>query len=304
MARSVQSADILLLVVEFVMFLFIGVGVVIFAVFGGYALNDGHLPVLWQPFEFLIILGAALGAFLIGNPKPVLSGILKTLPKAYKGPKYNKAAFMELLVLLNVVFKMAKSKGAMALEAHIENPEESSLFQQYPTFLHDHHAVEFFSDFFRMLIMGADNPHEMESLMDARIEVHHHQDEQISGSVQTMADGMPALGIVAAVLGVIHTMGSITEPPEVLGHLIGGALVGTFFGVFMAYGFIAPLATILKSVADQESRYLICIKSGIIAYMQGYAPIMAVESARMVLEAHHQPSFADIEQAIDAAPAA
>jgi chemotaxis protein MotA len=286
------------------MFLFIGIAVVLVSVFGGYVLNDGHLPVLWQPFEFLIIVGAAVGAYLIGNPKTVLGGVLKRMPRLYKGPKYNKAAFVELLVMLNVVFKMSKSKGAMALEAHVENPEESTLFQQYPTFLHDHHAVEFFCDFFRMLIMGADNPHEMESLMDARIDLHHHEEIEIASSVQTMADGMPALGIVAAVLGVIHTMGSITEPPEVLGHLIGGALVGTFLGVFLSYGFIAPIANSLKALAEEEGRYLICIKGGIIAYMQGYAPIMAVESARMMLQAHNQPSFSDIEQAIENAPAA
>jgi chemotaxis protein MotA len=286
------------------MFLFVGIAVVLISVFGGYVLNDGHLPVLWQPFEFMIIVGAALGAYFIGNPKTVLQGILTRLPRTYKGAKYNKAAFVELLVMLNVIFKMAKSKGAMALEAHVENPEESALFQQYPTFLHDHHAVEFFCDFFRMLIMGADNPHEMEALMDARIELHQHEELEIASSVQTMADGMPALGIVAAVLGVIHTMGSITEPPEVLGHLIGGALVGTFLGVFLSYGFIAPIATCLKSVAEEDIRYLICIKGGIIAYMQGYAPIMAVESARMMLQAHTQPSFADVETAIESAPAA
>jgi chemotaxis protein MotA len=286
------------------MFFFIGVGVVLVAVFGGYVANDGHLPALWQPFEFIIIVGAAIGAFIIANPKTVLSAVGKELPKVFKGPKYNKASFVELLVMQNVIFKLAKSKGAMALESHVENPEESSLFQQYPSFLADHHAVEFFCDFFRMLIMGADNPHEMEALMDARIEVHHHESLEVSHAVTGMADGMPALGIVAAVLGVIHTMGSITEPPEVLGHLIGGALVGTFLGVLISYGFVAPMASMLKNVADSEVRYYICMKSGIIAYMQGYAPIMAVESARMMLLAHDQPSFADIEQAIDNAPAA
>lgn len=286
------------------MFLFIGIAVVLVSVFGGYVLNDGHLPVLWQPFEFMIIVGAAVGAYIIGNPKTVLQGILSRLPRTYKGAKYNKAAFVELLVMLNTVFKMAKSKGAMALEAHVENPEESTLFQQYPSFVKDHHAVEFFCDFFRMLIMGADNPHEMEALIDARIEIHHQEEMEIAASIQSVADGMPALGIVAAVLGVIHTMGAITEPPEVLGHLIGGALVGTFLGVFLAYGFIGPIANSLKALAEEELRYLVCIKGGIIAYMQGYAPIMAVESARMVLQPHNQPSFADIEQAIEAAPAA
>ena len=289
---------------ESAMFFFIGVGVVLVAVFGGYVANDGHLPALWQPFEFIIIVGAAIGAFIIANPKTVLSAVAKEFPKVFKGPKYNKASFVELLVMQNVIFKLAKSKGPMALETHVENPEDSSLFQQYPSFLADHHAVEFFCDFFRMLIMGADNPHEMESLMDARIEVHHHESLEVSHAITGMADGMPALGIVAAVLGVIHTMGSITEPPEVLGHLIGGALVGTFLGVLISYGFVAPMASMLKAVADSEVRYYICMRSGIIAYMQGYAPIMAVESARMVLMAHDQPSFADIEQAIDNAPAA
>jgi len=286
------------------MFFFIGVGVVLVAVFGGYVANDGHLPALWQPFEFIIIVGAAIGAFIIANPKTVLSSVAKEFPKVFKGPKYNKASFVELLVMQNVIFKLAKSKGAMALETHVENPEDSSIFQQYPSFLADHHAVEFFCDFFRMLIMGADNPHEMEALMDMRIEVHHNESLEVSHAINGMADGMPALGIVAAVLGVIHTMGSITEPPEVLGHLIGGALVGTFLGVLISYGFVAPMASMLKAVAESEVRYYICMKSGIIAYMQGYAPIMAVESARMVLMAHDQPSFADIEQAIDNAPAA
>jgi len=282
--------------------LFIGIAVVLGAVLGGYILNGGHIEVLWQPFEFLIILGAAIGAFIIGNPSSILKGVLKNLPKLYKGSKYKKPAFVELLVMLNTVFKLAKAKGAMALETHIEKPSESPLFKQYPKFLHDHHSVEFFCDFFRMLIMGADSPHELEALMDARIELHHHHDLEIAMAMQNVADGMPALGIVAAVLGVIHTMGSITEPPEVLGRLIGGALVGTFFGVWMSYGFVAPIAQQLKAVAEEEVRYLICLKSGIIAYMQGYAPIMAVESARMVLAEQNQPSFTDIERAIEAAP--
>jgi len=285
------------------MFFFIGVVVVIFCVFGGYALNDGHLPVLWQPFEFMIIIGAAIGGFIIANPKTVLSGTLKSMSKTFKGPKYKKAAYVELLVMLNTVFKMSKAKGAMALEAHVENAHESTLFQQFPIFSHDHHALEFFCDFFRMLIMGADNPHEIEALMEARIEVHHQEHHEIAAAVQNVGDAMPALGIVAAVLGVIHTMGSITEPPEVLGRLIGGALVGTFSGILFSYGFIAPIASNLKAAFDDEGRYLECIKRGIVAYMQGYAPIMAVESARMVLQAHNQPSFADVEKAIESAPA-
>ncbi len=283
---------------------FIGIAVVLGCVFGGYYMGGGHIPVLWQPTEFLIILGAAVGAFIIGNPKEVRRGLLKHLSRMTKGPKYKKDHYVELLVMLNSVFKMAKAKGAMALESHVEKPGESSLFQQYPAFLKDHHAVEFFCDFFRMLIMGADNPHEVEALMEARIDIHHHEELEVSHAMQNMADGMPALGIVAAVLGVIHTMGSITEPPEVLGHLIGGALVGTFFGVWVSYGFAAPMAQQMKAISDQDVRYLLCMKSGIVAYMQGYAPIMAVESARMVLQAQTQPTFSDVEAAIEKAPAA
>ena len=227
---------------------------------------------------------------------------MKQLPRILKGAKYKKDAYVELLVMLNAVFKLAKAKGAMALEAHVEKPEESQLFQQFPNFLKDHHTLEFFCDFFRMLIMGADNPHEMEALMDARIEAHHQEEHVVAHAVQTMADGMPALGIVAAVLGVIHTMGSITEPPEVLGHLIGGALVGTFFGVFFSYGLLAPIANSLKGIVEEDAKYMACIKGGIIAYMQGYAPIMAVESARMVLKSYNQPSFSDVEAAIEGAP--
>jgi chemotaxis protein MotA len=286
------------------MFLIVGAVMVFACVFGGYALNGGHLFVLWQPFEFVIILGAALGAFVIGNDANALKATLKQLPRLLKGTKYKKKAYVELLVMLNAVFKLAKAKGAMALEAHVEKPEESPLFQQFPTFLKDHHTLEFFCDFFRMLIMGADNPHEMEALMDARIDAHHQEEHVVAHAVQTMADGMPALGIVAAVLGVIHTMGSITEPPEVLGKLIGGALVGTFFGVFASYGFVAPIANSLRAIVEEDAKYLACIKGGIIAYMQGYAPIMAVESARMVLKSYNQPSFADVEAAIEQAPGA
>ena len=286
------------------MFLLIGAATVFGCVFGGYALSGGNLFVLWQPFEYIIILGAATGAYVIGNDGNALKATMKQLPRVLKGAKYKKAAYVELLVMLNAIFKLAKAKGAMALEAHVERPEESPLFQQFPNFLKDHHTLEFFCDFFRMLIMGADNPHEMEALMDARIDAHHQEEHVVAHAIQTMADGMPALGIVAAVLGVIHTMGSITEPPEVLGRLIGGALVGTFFGVFFSYGIIAPIANSLKGIVEEDAKYMACIKGGIIAYMQGYAPIMAVESARMVLKSYNQPSFADVEAAIEQAPTA
>ena len=222
-----------------------------------------------------------------------------------KGPKYKKAAYLELLCMLNAVFKLAKAKGTMALgEATSRQPAESSLFKQFPLFLADHHVTEFFCDFLRMMVMGADNPHEVEALMDQRIETHHHEEAAVSGGIQNVADAMPALGIVAAVLGIIQTMGSITEPPEVLGHHIGGALVGTFLGILISYGFLAPMASSLKAVSDSDVKYYLCLKAGILAYMQGYAPIMAVESARMVLQSHDQPSFGELEAAIEAMPVA
>ena len=205
------------------MFLLIGAGVVFAAVFGGYAASGGHLFVLWQPFEVIIIVGAAVGAFIIGNPKAVLGRIGKGLGQAFKGSRYNKESYLELLSMMYQVFKLAKSKGMLALEQHVENPDDSSLFSQFPAFHGDHHVVTFLCDYLRMISLGTENPHEIEALIDEEIETHHNEQRQVSDAIQTMADGMPALGIVAAVLGVIHTMGSITEPPAVLGELIGGA---------------------------------------------------------------------------------
>jgi chemotaxis protein MotA len=191
----------------------------------------------------------------------------------------------------------------LALEGHVEKPEESTLFAQFPKFASDHHAMVFLCDYLRMLTLGTDNPHEVESIIDEELETHHKEQHVISDAVQTMADGMPALGIVAAVLGVIHTMGSITEPPEVLGHLIGGALVGTFMGVLLSYGFVAPTATALKTRFDAEAKYLQCIRAGLLAHMQGYPPAVSVEFARKALLSEVRPSFYEIEEAVSALPA-
>jgi chemotaxis protein MotA len=274
-----------------------GILVVLLSVFGGYMANGGHLVVLWQPFEVVIIVGAAIGSFVIMNPFPVVVRTCKSIGRLLKGPKYKKGHYIELLCMLNAVFKLAKSKGSMALEQHIENPHDSTLFKQFPLFLEDHHAAEFLCDFLRMVVMGADNPHEIEALMDNRLDAHHEDEMEMVAAIQTMADAMPALGIVAAVLGVIHTMGSITEPPAVLGHLIGGALV-----ILISYGFIAPMAGSLKGISNSESKYFLCMKAGLIAYMQGYAPIMAVESARTTLKTDSHVSFQEIEEAIDKTP--
>jgi chemotaxis protein MotA len=285
------------------MFFIVGSVIVAISVIGGYAANGGHLGVLWQPFEFIIIVGAAIGGFVTANRKPVLAATGKAVGALVKAEKYDKASYLELLSLLYAVFKLSKTKGALALEQHVEKPDESSLFAQYPKFNGDHHAVVFLCDYLRLLTLGTDNHHEMESLMDEEIEAHHEEQAAVVGAIQTVADGLPALGIVAAVLGVIHTMGSITEPPEVLGHLIGGALVGTFCGVLLAYGFVGPIASAVKARADADVRYFMCMKSGILAYMQGYAPAVAVEFARKALNSDVRPSFYEVEAACEAGPA-
>ncbi len=221
-----------------------------------------------------------------------------------KAERYDKESYLELLSLLYSIFKLAKTKGALALEQHVENPAESSLFQRFPKFSADHHAMVFVCDYLRLLTLGTDNHHEMETLMDEDIETHHEEHAAIVGAMNAMADGLPALGIVAAVLGVIHTMGSITEPPAVLGHLIGGALVGTFMGVLLSYGFVAPIAAAIKGRGEAEQRYFLCIKSAILAYMQGYAPSVAVEFARKSLNTDVRPTFYEVEEAVEALPAA
>ena len=280
----------------------VGAVVVMGCVFGAYAAHGGHLGVLWQPAEFVIILGAALGAFIIANTKANIKQTLKGVKRALKGPTYKKADYVELLSVLYQIFKLAKTKGMLALEQHVEKPDESALFGQFPKFQKDHHALEFLCDYLRMMTLGTENPNEVETLIDAELETHHPERHGASHAIQSMADGMPALGIVAAVLGVITTMGSITEPPVVLGALIGAALVGTFFGVLVSYGFVAPLAGIIKAVDEADAKYYQCMKAGLLAHMQGYPPAVSVEFARKVLLSTERPNFYEVEQAVSALP--
>ena len=284
------------------MFFVIGAVIVFASVIGGYMAPGGHLDVLWQPFEFVIIFGASIGGFLIANAKPVLAGTGMALGTLFKGPKYNRAAYMELLGVLFALFKLAKTKGDLALESHVENPDESPLFQEFPTFVKDHHALEFVCDYLRLLTLGTKNAHEVEAIMEQELEIHHNELDAISGSIHTMADGLPALGIVAAVLGIIHTMGSITEPPEVLGQLIGAALVGTFAGILMSYGLVGPVANSVEQTFGADSSYLGCIKTGIIAHMQGYAPQVSIEFARKTLNSNVRPTFSEVEEMVQNLP--
>jgi chemotaxis protein MotA len=283
--------------------LIIGILIVCGSVLGGYLGVGGHLNVLWQPYEFLIILGAAIGAFVIGNTGPVIKAVLGSFKSLFKGPKYNKAAYVELLGMQYSLYKLVQSKGILALESHIENPSESTLFARFPTFASNHHAVEFVCDYLRMVTLGSNNVHEMEALMDEDLETHHQETERVVNAVQALADGTPALGIVAAVLGVIHTMGAISEPPEVLGHMIGGALVGTFFGVFVAYGFFAPFAQGLRNIYEAESKYFLSLKVGLLAHISGQVPVMAIEFARKAILSEDRPTFAEIDEATANLPA-
>ena len=283
--------------------LIVGTIIVFVCVFGSYAVMGGHLEVLWQPFEFVIILGAAIGAFIIGNPAPVLKAVPEMLGTILKGPKYKQDCYVELLAMQFSLYKLAKQKGMTAIDPHIEDPSGSTLFNAFPTFAANHHAVEFVCDYMRMLTMGADNVHEIDALMDEELETHHQEQERIVSAMQSLADGTPALGIVAAVLGVIKTMGAISEPPEVLGHLIGGALVGTFFGVFVAYGFFAPMAASLKGTFEAESKYYLSLKAGLLAHISGQPPVMSVEFARKALFSEVRPTFNEVEAATAALPA-
>lgn len=277
--------------------LIIGALIVIGCVLGGYAAADGHLEVLYQPYEAVIILGAAAGAFVIGNTGAVLKQSLGVFGTLLRGPRYNKQDHVELLSVMYLLFRLVQSKGMLALEAHVENPTESDIFERYPKLANDHHAIEFMCDYLRMMTLGTKDVHGIEALMDEELETHHQERDRLVNAIQALADGTPALGIVAAVLGVIHTMGSIDKPPEVLGHLIGAALVGTFLGVFVAYGFFGPMAQSLRNIYDAEAKYYLSMRAGLLAHMNGYPPTMAIEFARKALMSEVRPSFLEVEEA-------
>ena len=287
------------------MFPIIGLIVVSAAVLGGYALAGGHLEILWQPFEFIIIFGAGLGAMVCSAGTATLKKLGGGVGRVFKGPKYKKTDYLELLCLLYQIFRVAKSKGNLGLEQHIENPEDSTIFQQFPKFHGNHHAVEFVCDYLRLMVLGADNPHEVAALMELELETHHHEEQAVGDAFAGLADGLPAMGIVAAVLGVIHTMGLISEPPEILGHAIGAALVGTFSGILLAYGFVGPMSGAYNKAMEEDAKYFECIKAGILAHMSGGPPAVSIEFARKTLLSHARPTFYEVEEAASelAAPA-
>ena len=279
------------------MFIAIGWVLALACIFGVFIAHGGNIGVVLKalPFEMTTIFGAAIGAMLATNPPKVMKATVKGLAACFKGSKYTKARYMELLALMYDILQKARKEGLMSIEKDVEDPQSSPLFQKYPTVGNDHHVTEFITDYLRMMVSGNLNAHELESLMDAEIDTHHHEAFLAVIAVQRLAGGLPAFGIVAAVLGVVNTMGSVGQPPAVLGGMIGSALVGTFLGILLAYAFAEPLAGALESKVDEAGKELQCIKTTLLASMQGYAPQVAIEFGRKVLYSTERPSFAELE---------
>jgi chemotaxis protein MotA len=279
------------------MFVIVGWVIVIACVFGVFIAHGGNIGVVLHalPFELITIGGATAGAFIANNQMKVIKATMKGLGSCFKGSKYSKARYMDLLALMYDILQKARKEGLMAIENDVENPHESAIFKKYPTVGHDHHVVEFITDYLRMMVSGNLNAHEIESLMDNEIDTHHHEAHSAVAALQRVAGGLPAFGIVAAVLGVVNTMGSVGQPPAVLGGMIGSALVGTFLGILLAYAFAEPLAGILEQKVEESGKELQCIKTTLLASMQGYNPSTAIEFGRKVLYSTERPSFTELE---------
>jgi chemotaxis protein MotA len=256
-----------------------------------------------MPGESVIILGCAIAAFLVANTTDAVKFTLSYFKALAKPTAYNKSDYIDLLSMLYTIFKLARTKGWLALETHIEEPHDSELFSNFPSFQHNHHALVFFCDYLRIISLGNENPYEIEALMDVEIDTIEHHHAHPGHAMQAMADGIPALGIVAAVLGIIKTMASISEPPEILGKMIGGALVGTFLGVWIAYGFVGPIAGAMTARGESEVMYYKSIRVGMIAFLQGAAPQVAVEYSRKSLPHNVQPTFQELEEILNEIPA-
>ncbi len=278
------------------MLVIIGYVVVMASVFGGFAMAGGHLGALFQPLELLMIAGGAGGAFFVGNNGKAIKATLKDIPLIFKGSKYNKDSYMELMALLYELLGKVRKEGLMAIEGDVENPHESPVFSKYPKIQADHHVVEFMTDYLRIMVSGNLNSMEIENLMDLEIETHHHEAMISSHAIAKLGDGMPAFGIVAAVMGVVHTMESVGIPPAELGILIAHALVGTFLGILLAYGFVGPLASLLEQKAEENGKMFQTVKVTLLANLNGYAPAMAVEFGRKVLNSTERPGFAELEE--------
>jgi len=280
----------------------IGIVIIFVMVFGGYVLAGGKLSIILGslPFEMMMIGGAAIGAFVISNDGSSMKHTLKDIAKVFKGPRWRHDDYRDLLCLLFALIRISRS-NPVALEEHIENPKDSNLFLKYPRIIADKEAVALICDTLRAGSMNYDDPHQVEEILETRMEAAQHHAMHSTHALQSVADGLPALGIVAAVLGVIKTMASIDQPPEVLGHMIGGALVGTFLGVFLAYGLVGPFAAKLKSVFEEDGHFYQLIRQVLVANLHAHAPNICIEVGRQATPGHNRPSFAEIEEALKAA---
>jgi chemotaxis protein MotA len=280
---------------ESIVLVFVGYIVVIVSVFGGYAMLGGHLGVLFQPVELLMIGGAGVGAFVVGNDGKAIMATLRELPKLLRSSKHNKALYMELMALLYVLLAKARKDGMLALEADIDDPANSPIFVQYPLVQHDPRVIEFLTDYLRLIVSGNMDAFEIESLMDHEIETYKHEAEVPAHSLAKVGDALPAFGIVAAVMGVVHALASANLPPSEMGELIAHAMVGTFLGILLAYGFVSPLATLIEHQVAESVKVYQCMKVTLLANLNGYAPQLAVEFGRKVLYSTERPSFTELD---------
>ena len=277
------------------MFVIIGYIVVCGTIFGGYALAGGHLGGLWQPLEVLMIFGGALGAFIVGNDTKALKATIKALPSLFKGSKYNKVLYLDLLALMYEILTKIRKDGMMSVENDIENPASSPLFSKYPKITSDHHLLDFICDYLRLMVSGNMDAFQVENLMDNELETHHMEGHVPAHCIARLGDALPAFGIVAAVMGVVHTMENVALPPAELGILIAHALVGTFLGILLAYGFVGPLSGLLEQKLEESSKIFQTVKVTLLASLNGYAPAIAVEFGRKVLYSTERPGFAELE---------
>lgn len=276
--------------------LIFGLSLVLGSVAGGFVLAHGKLMSLWQPFELIIIGGAAFGAFVISNPSKVVVAALKGIPGLLKSSKYKRVHYMDLLALLYELFAKARKEGLMAVEADIEDPESSSIFQNHPHVKKNHHLVEFICDYMRLVVSGGTGPFELDNLMTLELETHHEEAHAPAHALNNVADALPGFGIVAAVLGIVITMGMLGGSPEELGQHVAAALVGTFIGILMAYGVVGPMSTALAHKAAEEGKMLECAKAAILANLQGYTPTVSVEFGRKTMLSHLRPTFSELEE--------